>query len=361
MTMSRELLSKNECTVLKGIAILTVILSHTCGVCHLFDGIPVIGNEQICSALCEAGMPLFLFVSGYGLHISFQHHGMQGYWKKRFISVLIPYMAVQAVTMFIYFIIHGADHSLIYNVSVLLGVNASNSYDPTMWYISYAFFWYLIFYISYMAGHGGLISVFITGTVSFMGFLYVPFYWGNNADYCILTFFAGVLAAWFYSSHIRNTECIAQDNIETDDPASEHGSAHSRLLILFTPLSALLLAAVGYTLMIKYHRLNIITENLGSLAAGAAFVILVKLLHKIYAFHILSFIGSISFPLYLLEWKLIITPGLYDILPDIPALKYITYGVCFALTLVLSLLLNMAFRQLTSVTAGHSSSKINEE
>ena len=107
--MSRELLNKNECTVLKGIAILTVILSHICGVCHLFDGIPVIGNEQICSALGEAGMPLFLFVSGYGLHISFQRHGMQGYWKKRFISVLIPYMAVQAVTMFIYFIIHGTD------------------------------------------------------------------------------------------------------------------------------------------------------------------------------------------------------------------------------------------------------------
>ena len=332
MTKNDLIFSKKECTVLKGIAILTVILSHTCGVCRLFDGIPLLGNDLICSAICKAGMPLFLFISGYGLHASYIENGLKDYWKKKLISVLLPYFIIQAIAMIIHTARYGNDRSILYNISVLTGINADNSYDPTMWYISYILFWYLIFFISYIIGKGELISVLIIGLVSLAGFLYVPFYWGKNADYCIMTFFAGILTAWL--------GCAKKDTVSNSGTHNNNANFAGFLVIL--P------AVAGYTILITFSRFSLISENLGSLMAMSAFIMLVKLIHRKYSFPVLSFIGDISFPLYLLEWKLIINNFIYDRF----GIGFFTYVICFVLTVGLSVLLNRLFKKMTEFFKG---------
>ncbi len=327
--MNKEylMLNKEECTILKGIAILTVILSHTSGVCRLFDGVPLLGNDLVCSAFCKAGMPLFLFISGYGLHISYTEHGLKDYWHRKLLSVFLPFVIIQAITMIIYTARYGNDRGILYNVSVLLGINADNSYDPTMWYISYIFFLYFIFYMSYLIGHGSFISILSIGFISLAGFLYVPFYWGRNADYCIMTFFAGTLTA----------------RLATGKTDKADGTGTVRRNAAAGIVAALLLASTGYTLLTVFSRLNLISENLGSLMAMGAFIILVKQVHTRYSFPVLSYIGGISFPLYLLEWKLLIRSPLYDRF----GINFLTYAICFMFTIMLSMLLKHIFGQLT--------------
>ncbi|MCR5233026.1 MAG: acyltransferase [Lachnospiraceae bacterium] len=302
-------LSKKECTTLKGIAIITVLLSHSSGVCEIFRDIPVLNNKIIFTALCEAGMPLFLFLSGYGLRMSYNNNGLTRYWFKRLLSVFIPYFVVQSLTMIIYFVIHGNDHSIVYNLSVLFGINAANIYDPTMWYISYILFWYFMFWVTHILFSKPVLQISVLALGSLAGFIYVPFYWGNNADYCILPFLSGVVIAYISSMKKLSDRSITQ-----------------HFLLAVTVISSV----TGFTILIYFHRLNIITENIGSLLSMAALVLIVKLIHTKTEMKISYSIGNISFWLYLLEWKLLIKNPVYSKYEC----NYLTYTLCLLVTFI---------------------------
>ena len=306
-------ITKQETNILKGIGILSVILSHTSIMCReAAVTVPFFSNGTVCMAICEAGMSLFLFISGYGSHMSYKARGLENYIKNRFINVLVPYMIIQVISMAVAFFTTGLHGSLLFNLSQLVGINPTNLYDPTMWYISYALFWYVVFWIAYRIGKGSYVSQIMIGVVSIAGFLYVPWYWGNNADYCVLTFFAGVLTARLSDSFVK-IPGFAREKV-------------SRIIL------CVLLAVAGYTLMIRFHRFSIWTENVGALMGMAAFILLIGLFRGRYGFHVLYFVGTISFWLYLLEWKLIIRTGIYNIW----GCNYLTYILCFVCTVVLS-------------------------
>ena len=69
-------LSRDVSAMLKGIAILLVLLGHT--------GVVRMGGA--------GGVALFLIVSGYGLHCSWESGGPEGYWRKRAQKVWLPYI-----------------------------------------------------------------------------------------------------------------------------------------------------------------------------------------------------------------------------------------------------------------------------
>ena len=62
----KKRITREETTILKAIAIMTVIFTHANGK-QAFEGIPLLGNSRFTSELCMGGMSIFLILSGYGL------------------------------------------------------------------------------------------------------------------------------------------------------------------------------------------------------------------------------------------------------------------------------------------------------
>ena len=64
-------ITREVTTILKAIAILTVIFTHANGKLA-FVGVPLLCNSKFTSELCKGGMSTFLILSGYGLYCSYQ-------------------------------------------------------------------------------------------------------------------------------------------------------------------------------------------------------------------------------------------------------------------------------------------------
>ena len=122
-------LDKNTSMLLKGIAILYVLLVHL----HWF----------YCGG---GGVALFLILGGYGLKVSCEEKGLAGYWCNRLRKVWIPYVFVGILDVF-FFALRGKREILCTVLGLDLGLGA----DRTMWYISYILVWYLLFYLVIIA------------------------------------------------------------------------------------------------------------------------------------------------------------------------------------------------------------------
>lgn len=119
-------ISKEQTLLLKGIAILMVILGH-------MDYITWGG---------AGGVTIFLILSGYGIHESTRKNGIQHYWKKRLLKVWLPYVIVTV------FVLIGKQISDIKRIIFsLIGLDFGIIADKSMWYISYIMLWYLGYYI----------------------------------------------------------------------------------------------------------------------------------------------------------------------------------------------------------------------
>ena len=120
------LISRTQSTVLKGIAILLVLLGHT--------GFITWGGA--------GGVAIFLIVSGYGIHSSCEQNGLKKYWRKRIRKVWIPYVIVSI------FVLIGnqiTDTQVI--LYTLIGIDFDLIADKSMWYISFIMLWYLAYYL----------------------------------------------------------------------------------------------------------------------------------------------------------------------------------------------------------------------
>lgn len=82
-----EFLSIRHTTILKGIAIFTVVWGHVTaklGVSHI-------------QMVAEIGVWLFLFCSGYGCWLSMKKNGIKGFWRKRIIKVFMPFWVCELI------------------------------------------------------------------------------------------------------------------------------------------------------------------------------------------------------------------------------------------------------------------------
>ena len=131
-------MSVNQSTIGKAIAIILVVFGH-------------LGFVPNGGAL---GVSIFLVLSGYGLVKSAERddYKLKGYWRKRFVSVYLPFLVCSFFTVCLLWLIK---YPMINNnykcYSTILGMIGfpNNPYDPTMWYISYIFMMYLSFWCSF--------------------------------------------------------------------------------------------------------------------------------------------------------------------------------------------------------------------
>lgn len=118
--------SRNHTTLLRGIAILTVLWGHI-GLAYHFYSIQWIAG---------IGVSLFLICSGYGLESSFNKNGLTNYWKKRIITVIIPYWFVYLLADV--FLNPNSNTKSIFEVLVFIKAN---------WYIPYILIVYIIYWV----------------------------------------------------------------------------------------------------------------------------------------------------------------------------------------------------------------------
>ena len=127
------MLTKQKTSIIKGIAILLVMLSH-CGLMECGGAI---------------GVDLFLVVSGFGIYIS-SNKDIDKFWKKRVTSVYCPYLFSTLVFLIIRITL-GFRPTIFQVLISILGLDFNMNIDPTMWYISYIFAMYVLayFYMKY--------------------------------------------------------------------------------------------------------------------------------------------------------------------------------------------------------------------
>ena len=141
-----------ECsTVLKGIAITLVIFGH----------------RGLINGAGSWGVLIFLVLSGYGIFKSTQKKGLDGYWRNRVIGVLLPY-GLFSVFQLGLSLAMGEELSLGAVLCTLTGLDFGLNVDPTMWYISFIFVCYIVFYESWRVYEQ-------YGTVAFTAVLLVVF------------------------------------------------------------------------------------------------------------------------------------------------------------------------------------------
>ncbi len=122
-------LDKESSVIFKGIAILLVLLGHL--------GFIYRGGAF--------GANLFLVLSGYGIFRSFKKNGVKNYFGKKITKIYIPYLLVSLVVVPYSFFSH-----LVTRRAVLysfIGIDFGYLCDKTMWYISFIFVFYIVFYL----------------------------------------------------------------------------------------------------------------------------------------------------------------------------------------------------------------------
>lgn len=122
-----NLLSVNISNILRGIAILLVILQHISG--HL--------GTNIFTPMGGTGVAIFLFLSGFGLNESFKKKGFTDFWKNRINKVFIPYIVLISIIT----IVKYNNFNLKIYLYDILGIKTS------YWYIAFLLKQYILFYI----------------------------------------------------------------------------------------------------------------------------------------------------------------------------------------------------------------------
>lgn len=84
-------MGRNFTTIIRGFAILTVVWAH-------LGASLGVGGIQFIAGI---GVALFLICSGYGLEMSWQKNGLAGFWKKRVLSVCLPFWTVEWIALLV--------------------------------------------------------------------------------------------------------------------------------------------------------------------------------------------------------------------------------------------------------------------
>ncbi|MGM9959222.1 MAG: acyltransferase family protein [Erysipelotrichaceae bacterium] len=126
-----EYFGRTNAKVMKGVAILAVMLCHLMG---MFGG-----GTALFTPLGGIGVSIFLMLSAYGLNESFIGGGYKFWWRKRIIAVFIPYFLTQSILYWPF-----RDFNLVDFVLDITLINPKYCYG---WYLNYILICYIAFYI----------------------------------------------------------------------------------------------------------------------------------------------------------------------------------------------------------------------
>lgn len=121
-------MDRNYTTAIKGFSILTVVWAHS-------GAMLSVGGIQFIAGI---GVALFMMCSGYGLEISYEKNGLEGFWKKRLLGVCLPFWLIELTGL----LITGAFSFKTYALDFFF-LKPATGYG---WFMGYIVICYLIFY-----------------------------------------------------------------------------------------------------------------------------------------------------------------------------------------------------------------------
>ena len=187
-------LNKLQSTIIKAVAIIFVIMSHT--------GVFPCGGA--------IGVHLFLIVSGYGIYCSLEK-GSDNYWRKRIKSVYLPYLFCTVIFLIARCFLWGKLSFTTVIIS-LFGLDFNCNADPTMWYISYIFMCYLIawtiFKLIKRPSLAILFGIFAFGTITLCGYKYIIWHQGTIVWNYGFSFPLGMLLAKCRLTYGHRAKCV---------------------------------------------------------------------------------------------------------------------------------------------------------
>ncbi len=175
-------LDRNHCCILKGVAILCVVVCHFMG---------KFGNKITWfTPLGGIGVSIFLLLSGYGLTLSWKNGGCIGYWRKRIITVFIPYIIFEIVTYWLF-----TDFDLL---DFVLDITCVKPIYGNGWYLQYLLGWYIVFWIvmkvPFLQKHKYSILLLVSAFIFFLSY-------GLAAEQA-LSFVSGVVFAEYKDNEL---------------------------------------------------------------------------------------------------------------------------------------------------------------
>ena len=254
--------SKHTTNNLKAVAIILVILGH-------------LGFINKSGAW---GVGIFLLLSGYGLTQSYIKSGIIGFFKKRLLAVILPYSIVMIIWIFVDYIL-GNKYRILTIGTSLLGLNFKSVIDVTMWYISFLILWYIAFFCIFKLiknNYFKIITMFIFSYIVYYN-LYELFDQNVGVRLYTLLFPIGVFLGFLFSKELNISESMLKSIL-----------GH---LIIFSFI--LFEISLNRSYDYRYYTISIIMFSI--------MIISIFMFMNDFESKILSFIGNISFELYLFE------------------------------------------------------------
>lgn len=269
--------NKDKTDVYKGIAIVMILIAHTMG--RFGKGIVLF------TPFGGIGVAIFLILSGFGMHSSWIRNTNidrydKCYWRKRIVSVWIPYTIFELLT---YWPFHKFDVALFVLDILLIKPLYYNG-----WFLQYIALWYIVFYVIQRIG----IAIDLSDDCCFLLLAFVSILLfitqrEIKAEQS-LSFFMGALLSYKYNkSHVIF-------NIKA-------GS----LLVIFGTCSLAIkqlpFIRESSPIILKCIQLCIkLPIALGVISLTYVLMVRLKLSLKV-----LAVIGMISFEIYLLHWNIL--------------------------------------------------------
>ncbi len=178
--MKTGFLSREVTEVMRGFAIISVIICHSAGGGYFIRYVTPLGG---------IGVAMFLILSGYGINESFKRKGLKDYWINKAKRILIPY----------------ALWSLLY-LGVAFAMGREDNFPLRYWYLEWLFVWYVLFFVAKMILPNKK-SEYAMLVCTPLLFLALPCLYAEQA----LSFITGVLISSnkeVLSSKISNKRCL---------------------------------------------------------------------------------------------------------------------------------------------------------
>ena len=254
-----NLLSVNISNILRGIAILLVILQHISG--HL--------GTNIFTPMGGTGVAIFLFLSGFGLNESFKKKGFTDFWKNRVIKVFIPYIILITKLTVIYN--RGGVKNYLYDI---LGIKTS------YWYIAFLLKQYILFYICTKFFCKVRLYIFVLCSIIFL------FTFPNIEAEQSFSFLTGVLISEYYQDIKRMVE-----------------KRYLVVSIIFFIIGTIFLGIkqLHFIRLYEGHYIYSIIQLFIKLPYALLFISIVHYLNILISSRFLKFSGKISYELYLVH------------------------------------------------------------
>lgn len=277
-------ITKEESQVLKAISIIAIILCHFGG--WIYE--PPMIVARISGSFCQAGVFMFLFLSGYGIMSSYKTNGIDRYWAKRLNKIYIPFLMVSIPQLLMEIWKYKDNIGDMFIRSTFLsavGLYPNNLLDGTLWFIPFILLQYFIFWISFKFSYKKLL---IIGTIIGYVIFKRNFTWVSDNDIYAFAFLMG---------------CLYADRMDLEHTADKKYYIFVFGVCLICWIGTMWWYEIAFTRML----------NCIFLAVSEIILVNIIMSYSFFRLPVLSKIGNISYELYLTEGIFFWNKILYDL------------------------------------------------